>query len=395
MRHNLRHLRVFLAVVETGSVTRAAEICCVSQPAVTQAISKIEKTLGYRVFTRSTNGLFVTNEGNLLSIRARRAFAYLDPALTELAARLKVTATSAQLEALVAVRELENFTLAARRLGVAQPTVHRAVSQLEKEAARPLFERTSYGMVATRLAQNLAQATRLAFAELQQAQADLAESRAEEAGAIVIGAMPLSRSAILPQVIAGFREKRPRLPIRVVEGVYAELLAGLRRGELDFLVGAMRNPLPIEDVEQEKLFNDTVVIVAGKHHPLVGSSEISIESMAAYPWVVAAPGTPIRAHFDVLFEARHPEPRRVIESSSLILMRELLDRSDHLGFVSGGQASAEIERGLMVSLPFDLAHTSRPIGITVRKGWLPTSAQAEFLEMLRVQARLLSGHQQQ
>ncbi|WP_159952474.1 LysR family transcriptional regulator [Rhizobium sp. 18065] len=392
MRYNLRHLRVFLAVVETGSVTRAAEICCVSQPAVTQAISKIEKMLGYPLFTRSTHGLFVNDEGKLLAVRARRAFAYLDPALTELASRLKVTATSAQLEALVAVRELENFTLAARQLGVAQPTVHRAVSQLEREAARPLFERTSYGMVATRLAQNLAQATRLAFAELQQAEADLAEARAEEAGVIVVGAMPLSRSSILPSVIASFREKRPKLPIKIVEGVYAELLGGLRRGELDFLIGAMRNPLPIDDVEQETLFKDTVVIVAGKNHPLVGKSPVSIDDLASYPWVVATSGTPIRTHFEALFQGHLPRPTSVIESSSLILMRELLDRSDHLGFISGGQASAEIERGLMASLPFDLAHTSRPIGLTTRKGWLPTAAQAAFLDDVRTEAKTKTSH---
>ena len=386
MRHNLRHLRVFLAVVDTGSVTKAAEASFVSQPAVTQALSKIERTLGYPLFNRSAHGLFVNPAGELLAIRVRRAFAYVDPALTDLASRLRITATSAQLEALIAVRELENYTLAARRLGVAQPTVHRSVSQLEKEAEKPLFERTSYGMVATRAAQSLAQAARLAFAELQQAEADLAEARAEEAGQIVVGGMPLSRASILPSAIARFRQIRPRLPIKIVEGLYSELLGGLRRGEIDFLIGAMRDPLPIEDVEQETLFNDTVVIVARNGHPLAERSNIDVSDLASYPWVVAGIGTPIRAHFDTLFESRQPAPKSIVESSSLILMRELLNHSDHLGFISGGQAAAEIERGLMTALPFNLAHTSRPIGITTRKGWLPTASQAAFLEQVRNQA---------
>lgn len=380
---NLRHLRVFLAVVDSGSVTAAAEACHVSQPAVTQALHKLETATGLSLFRRSPHGLFVSEAGALLATRVRRAFAYLDPALSELAPRLRVTATAAQLQALIAVREAENFTLAARRLGIAQPTVHRAVIQLEREASRPLFERTSYGTVAGRAAVNLAQAARLAFAELAQAEADLAEAAAAEAGRIVVGAMPLSRSYLLPKAIARFRALRPRLPIQVLEGRYAELLAGLRRGEIDFLIGALRDPLPIDDVEQRLLFHDTVVVVAGKHHPLVGRPEIGIDDLTRFPWIVAQAGTPIRGHFEALFrQAGLEQPTSIVESGSLILMRELLDASDHLGCISYLQAQAEIDRGLLHALPLDLSHTSRPIGITTRKNWLPTNAQRQFMELL-------------
>jgi LysR family transcriptional regulator of gallate degradation len=383
MRFNLRHLRVFLAVVDTRSVTKAAEICHISQPAVTQALAKIEAIVGESLFQRTPHGLFANKTCETLAIRVRRAFAYLDPALVEIAPRLKLTATVTQLQSLIAVRELENYTLAARNLGVAQPTVHRAVSQLEREAGRPLFERTSYGMLATRGAQMLAQAARLAFAELLQADADLADSRAEEAGCIAVGAMPLSRSHILPTAIAHFRRTRQKQPIQVFEGVYAELLSGLRRGDIDFLIGALRDPAPIGDVEQFALFFDTVIIVAGCEHPITQLKKVELADLAAYPWIVAQQGTPIRMHFDAMFEASGREPLSIVESGSLILMRELLDQSHHLGFISGGQAKAEVSRGLMRAIPFDLSYTSRPIGITQRTGWMPTAAQSLFLDLLK------------
>lgn len=381
---NLRHLRVFVAVVDNGTVTAAAENCHISQPAVTQALNKLERATGLSLFNRSPHGLFVSETGKLLVTRVRRAFAYLDPALSELAPRLCVTITTAQLQALIAVREAENFTLAARRLNIAQPTVHRAITQLEKEAGRPLFGRTSYGIVATRAAVNLAQAARLAFAELAQAEADLAEVQAAEAGHIVIGAMPLSRSYLLPKAIARFRALRPRLPIQVLEGPYRELLAGLRRGDIDFLIGALRDPAPIGDVEQSLLFHDTVVIVAGRHHPLLDRPAIDISDLPRFPWIVGQVGTPIRAHFEALFsQAGVDKPRSILESGSLILMRELLDASDHLGCISYLQAQAEITRGLLHALPLDLSHTSRPIGITTRTNWLPTNAQRQFLDLLK------------
>ncbi|NEJ19884.1 LysR family transcriptional regulator [Rhizobium leguminosarum] len=381
-QHNLRHLRVFLAVVDTNSVTRAADVCHLSQPAVTQALSKIERALRTSLFTRTPQGLFANVQGDVLAKRVRRAFGFLDPALNELSPRLRMVATSSQLQALIAVREAENFTLAARRLGLAQPTVHRAVTQLEEEAARPLFERTSYGIVATRAAGTLAQAARLAFAELAQAEVDLAETLSEEAGRIVIGAMPLSRSFVLPRAIAEFRKFRPNTPIHILEGPYADLLAGLRRGEIDFLIGALRDPAPIGDVEQRFLFTDTLVVVAGSNHPLAARSELSVEELAAYPWIVGQRGTPIRRHFDALFEGLGRPPTSIVESSSLILMRELLNGTDHLGCISYLQAQAELSRGLLKALPLDLSHTARPIGLTLRVNWMPTRAQEQFLKLV-------------
>lgn len=383
LHHSLRHLRAFLAVVDTGSVTKAAEICFVSQPAVTQALSKIEKTAGLPLFSRTPQRIFANGAGEILALRIKRAFGFLDPALSELSPRLRVTATTAQLKSLIAVRETENFTLAANRLGLSQPAVYRAVSQLEEEAARPLFERTSYGIVATRAAHALAQAARLAFVELEQADADLAELTAAEIGQIVIGATPLAKSYVLPKAIAGFRKIRPNLPILIQEGPYPDLLGALRRGEVDFMLGALRVPAPIGDVEQKVLFHDTVVMVSGQAHPLAGREELTVDDLATFPWVVNQSGTPMRRYFDSVFAgSANGPPKSIVETGSLILMRELLDSTDHLGCTSRLQAEAEIARGLMRALPFDLSHTSRPIGVTTRRDWLPTAAQQAFLELL-------------
>jgi DNA-binding transcriptional LysR family regulator len=382
MKASLRHLRVLVAVAEHGSVTRAAEIGLVSQPAVTQAIGKLEREAGTPLFDRTPQGLFPTDAGHALVARVRRALGLLDAGLDAVAPRLRLTATLSQLEAIIAMRETENFTLAARRLGIAQPTVHRAITQLEQEAGRALFERTARGMVATRPAQTLAQAARLAFAELAQAEADVAELAGREVGRIVVGAMPLSRSSILPTAIARFRARRPTLPILVMDGPYDDLLAGLRRGEIDLMIGALRDPLPIADVVQEPLFDDDLVVVAGLGHPLVGRAAVPPAELAGYPWVVARAGTPTRAHFDRLFDGG-PSPASIVESGSVILARELLDMTGHLACLSRAQARVGVARGLMAILPVEVPGSARPIGLTLRAGWLPTRAQDDFLTQLR------------
>jgi LysR family transcriptional regulator, regulator for genes of the gallate degradation pathway len=267
-------------------------------------------------------------------------------------------------------------------LGISQPTVHRAISQLEKEASRSLFERTSFGLVAPRATRALVQAVMLAFRELDQAEADLADLDGEEAGQIVIGALPLSRSVLLPRALAQFRQVRRRHPVHVIEGRYDELLGGLRRGDIDIIIGALRHPAPIGDVVQEPLFDDHLTILAASDHPLVGQANLTPDVLRACSWVVPRQGTPSREQFDAFFGA-DGLPTSIIEAGSILLMREILGNSDHLGCISSAQAHAELSRGLVSEINVNYDWPGRPIGITYRSNWAPTKAQNTLLQLLR------------
>jgi hypothetical protein len=64
-------------------------------------------------------------------------------------------------------------------------------------------------------------------------------------------------------------------------------------------------------------------------------------------------------------------------------MRELLKESDHLGYISRLQIAAELDSGTIVQIDFAEAAAKRPIGLTMRRGWVPTRAQREFIDELR------------
>ncbi len=74
MIDNLNLYRVFLAVAETGSVSRAAEALFISQPAVSKAIHNLESTLSVHLIERSSRGTKLTPQGSLLYEHLRPAF---------------------------------------------------------------------------------------------------------------------------------------------------------------------------------------------------------------------------------------------------------------------------------------------------------------------------------
>ena len=67
----LRHLRYFLAVVETLHFSKAAERLGMAQPPLSQQIKRLEQLIGHRLFDRTTRGVHLTLAGQLLAERAR------------------------------------------------------------------------------------------------------------------------------------------------------------------------------------------------------------------------------------------------------------------------------------------------------------------------------------
>ncbi len=60
---NFQHLRFAVAVADTGSFTSAADLCCVTQPALSNAVGQLEDELGAKLFERTTRSVRITKFG--------------------------------------------------------------------------------------------------------------------------------------------------------------------------------------------------------------------------------------------------------------------------------------------------------------------------------------------
>jgi DNA-binding transcriptional LysR family regulator len=382
IRLNLRHLRAVTAIVESGSISRAARAVNLTQPAITQAVAKLEDQLGIQLFERAPAGMAATEAGRTLAARAAGALQFI--------ASNRVTGP--QMQAFIALAKAGSYAGAAAALGVREPSLHRAVADLSLGLGQKLVERRGRGIGFTARGATIARRFRLAQAELDSALLELERLRGREVGKISIGAMPLSRAQLLPNAISEFHHAYPEVAIAIAEGAHAELIGPLRDGEVDFTIGALRSGLSA-DLVQRPLFVDRPVVLGRSNHPLAAAAtKLNIEQLAAYPWIVPPAPTPLREQWAQMFEScGNIAPRVAIECGSVILVRQLLMQDNFLTLLSPAQVAVELEAGWLARICAAPGDPKRTIGITHRLDWRPTQLQTRFLETIEKQAAMLES----
>ena len=380
---NIRHLRAVAAVVETGSISAAARVVNLTQPAITQGIAKLERQIGLPLFERRPGGMTPTAAATLLAPRVTAAIRLMDSR----------HATAAQISAFLALARRGSYAGAAAETGLSEPSLHRAVGDLSLAIGHILVERRGKGVALTARGAGVARRFRLGEAELRSAMSELAQLEGREVGRITVGAMPLSRARLLPAAVAAFHALHGEVSVGIIEGSHAELIGPLRDGEIDMMVGALRSSITDEGLVQTPLFEDRPVILARAGHPLAVAAEpMTSERMLAYPWITPAPGTPLRSQWQAMFEAAGAvAPRVPIECGSVIMIRQMLLQSDFLTLLSPDQVAVELDAGWLVKVADAPGEVSRTIGVTSRADWRPTALQRRFLDVLDEQARLIAA----
>ncbi|MGN7931775.1 LysR family transcriptional regulator [Sphingopyxis sp. 22461] len=374
---NFRHLASVAAVVKAGSVSEAAQLVHLTQPAISQAIAKLERQLAATLFVRQPDGMVPTDAGRIIGDRAAQALRLMGTSRV----------TSAQTRAFLAYVEMGTFSAASELTGLSKASLHRAILDLSGATGVRLLDRRGRALILTRRGTEIARSLALGVAEIQSALFELSALLGREQGRILIGAMPLSRARILPEAICAFHGRHPDIDLKIVEGSHSELVEPLRNGRIDLMIGALRSG-EVPGLSSTKLFDDCPVIVARHGHPLAATtrSPTALE-ITQFPWIVPSEGTPLRRLWKRMFETIGLAlPHVAIECGSAMTIRQLLIRTDYLTLLSADQVAAEIDASWLAIIgpaPGDLART---IGVTVREDWRPTKAQDMFLACLNAAA---------
>jgi len=386
---SIRHLKVFDSVGHLHGVRRASEDCHLSQPAVTQAIAKLEEQMGVTLLERRASGSYLNEFGIIFHRRTQRLFAQFEQALADLGvpsrpipvARIAGRISKTQIRSLISIVENGSFAHAARALGVSQTSLQRAARDLERNLRTPLYAQTASGIVATPAAAEFARKVKLALREIQWGIDEVEAARGNIGGEIVIGAMLLAGSVMLASVISEFVSAYPSANVRILNGNADDMLRYLRTGDVDVVIGLLRDPVP-EDLVHRALAETPYVVVARHGHPLNEKAEVTLDDLADCEWIIGTPGASRRLRFDKLFAGRR-RPQARIATCSLPTVRLLLTQSDRLTLLTSYELI--YEEDALTAVPFGPIEPVPCIGLTTRENWLPTQLQANFIELIQRQ----------
>lgn len=386
-----RSLRAALAVADHGSTAAAARALHGSQSSVVRAVADLEQALGLALFDRSARGMQPTAAGQALLQRLRAAAQALQRADAgpwrqgRGRSRVASQATRRQLQVLLAVAEAGSERSAARQLGISQPGLHQALTQLEHLCGEALFDRLANGLRPTAMGAWVVQAVKLSNAQLRAADEEHAHRQGRHHGRLVVGTLPYSAALVVPQALQQVQQAWPGSQATVVDGTYPSLVAQLQAADLDILVGALR-PRGPAGLRQVRLFDDPLVVVVRAGHPLLRRRRLQLRDTHAGPWVLPLAGAPARLALDQAFAHAGLAAPTGFEVNSPTVMQAMLLASDSLALMSRRQLVHELRAGLLQVLPVQVAHPPRPIGYTVRDGFEPPPLLAAFIQALQ-QAR--------
>jgi DNA-binding transcriptional LysR family regulator len=387
-RATLRQFAIFDAIVRSGSVGGAAKTLGLSQPAVSHAIAKLERSLGVDLLERGQAGSIPNEAGAILhrrvvrlrdqiemGISAIRAEARNSDALCHRAAALTTTQVACHL----AIADHGSFRAAARSLALSEPALQRTARELERLLDWPLYQRRGQIIHVTEAGEHLASCFQLGLAEIEQARDEIDASRGLTAGRIALGCLPLMPKSFIAMALGQLLTRFPSVEVSLEEGSYDRLRTALKRGELDMLLGAMRGGEE-ERLQMRPLFDDPYVIIARSAHPL--GIRPDPDGLCRQGWVAPPAGTPRRIVLERLFASLPARPRIVLETSSVATMMATLAGSDCLSLCSRSQASADFAAADIAVLDIALEPTARRVGVTIRADWLPTTVQNAFLFLI-------------
>jgi LysR family hydrogen peroxide-inducible transcriptional activator len=185
--------------------------------------------------------------------------------------------TITQLKYVLAVAEHKNFTLAAEKCFVTQPTLSMQIQKIEEELSIQIFDRSKKPIQLTDIGQKIVSQAKNIVNEADRIQDIVEQQKGFIGGEFRLGIIPTIMPTLLPMFLNNFIKKYPKVKLIIEELNTAEIIARLKNGNLDAAIAA--TPLEDEKIKEIVLYFEPFVAYIPENNAIYQKNEIEIDDL--------------------------------------------------------------------------------------------------------------------
>ncbi len=193
-----------------------------------------------------------------------------------------------QLKYVCTIAETGNFSRAAERCQIAQPSLSQQILKIEKELGTKLFDRLGRSVRLTEAGRVFVPHARAILERTETARSSVADKNADLQGSVAVGAIPTIAPYLMPGYTAAFSKKYSDAKLRVVEEVTSVLVEGLRDLSIDVAILAL--PLRHKDLELFPIRTEPLFAVLRQDHPRASARSLALNDLRGESFVMLRDG---------------------------------------------------------------------------------------------------------
>jgi LysR family transcriptional regulator, hydrogen peroxide-inducible genes activator len=193
-----------------------------------------------------------------------------------------------QLRYVCAIADTGNFSRAAERCQVAQPSLSQQVLKLEEDLGAKLFDRLGRSVRVTEAGRAFIPHARAILEQMDVARSSVAAKNADLRGSIAVGVIPTVAPYLMPTYTTAFAKKYPDAKLRIVEETTSVLVEGLRDLSIDVAILAL--PLRYKDLELFPIRTEPLFAALKKDHPRASAKSLALKELRGESFVMLRDG---------------------------------------------------------------------------------------------------------
>lgn len=225
--------------------------------------------------------------------------------------------------------ELGSLTRAAQACGLSQPALSQQLARLEKAVGRPVFDRHGRELRLTEAGQVLRERAETLVALWDNTRRELLDD--EDAGRVVLGAIPTVAPYLLPPLLTEVRRRYPRARVEVHEEVTENLVRRCSRGEID--LGLLALPIEARELEVEPLMEEELWLVMPVEHPLAGRETVGVEEIRGHSFVLLDEAHCLTGRIESFCRQQALQPLATGRTHQLSTVQELVSLGHGISFI--------------------------------------------------------------